>query len=58
MFFHFVVFFKPNSKKLKIFTIMINITILETYPLKQLIPKKPKLLEVNIKNKFKSALKL
>ena len=27
---------------------MINITIIDTYPLKQSIPKKPKLFEMNI----------
>ena len=35
--------------------IMINVTIIDTYPLKQLISRKLKLLEVNIDNKLKFA---
>ena len=35
---------------------MINITIIETYPLKQLISRKLRLRETNIDNKFARAL--
>ena len=34
---------------------MINVSIIDTYPLKQLISRKLKLLEVNIDNKLKFA---
>ena len=37
---------------------IINITIIDTYPLEELIPKKLKLLEINIDNKLKFAYEL
>ena len=46
--------FKPNSNKLTIM-IIINITIIDTYPLKQLISRILKLLEININIKLKFA---
>ena len=56
--FHFVLFFKPNSNELIIMITMINITIIETYPLKKLILRKPELLEMTIDNKHKFAHEL
>ena len=53
--FDFVLFFKPISNKLIIMIITINITIIDIYPLKQLISRKVKLLEMNIYNKLKFA---
>ena len=53
--FDFVLFFKPISNKLIIMIITINITIMDIYPLKQLISRKVKLLEMNIYNKLKFA---
>ena len=53
--FDFVLFFKPISNKLIIMIITINITIIDIYPLKQLISRKVKLFEMNIYNKLKFA---
>ena len=53
--FDLVLFFKPISNKLIIMIITINITIIDIYPLKQLISRKVKLLEMNIYNKLKFA---
>ena len=53
--FDFVLFFKPISNKLIIMIITINITTIDIYPLKQLISRKVKLLEMNIYNKLKFA---
>ena len=53
--FDFVLFFKPISNKLIITIITINITIIDIYPLKQLISRKVKLLEMNIYDKRKFA---
>ena len=53
--FQFVLFFKPNGKKLTIMIKMITIIIMEVimeYPLKQLISKKLKLLDMNTDNKL------
>ena len=55
MIFDLVLFFKPISNKLIIMIIAINITIIDIYPLKQLISRKVKLLEMNIYNKLKFA---
>ena len=55
MIFDLVLFFKPISNKLIIMIITINITIIDIYPLKQLISRKVKLLEMNIYNKLKFA---
>ena len=55
MIFDLVLFFKPISNKLIIMIITINITIIDIYPLKQLISRKAKLLEMNIYNKLKFA---
>ena len=51
--FYFGLFFKPNSNKLIIMIIMINIKIIDKYPLKLLISRKFKLFEMNIDNKVK-----
>ena len=55
MIFDLVLFFKPISNKLIIMIITINITIIDIYPLKQLISRKVKLLEMSIYNKLKFA---
>ena len=55
MIFDLVLFFKSISNKLIIMIITINITIIDIYPLKQLISRKVKLLEMNIYNKLKFA---
>ena len=55
MIFDLVLFFKPISNKLIIMIITINITIIDIYPLKLLISRKVKLLEMNIYNKLKFA---
>ena len=55
MIFDLVLFFKPISNKLIIMIITINITIIDIYPLKKLISRKVKLLEMNIYNKLKFA---
>ena len=49
------VIFKPNQNKLIMMIIMLNITIIDTYPLKQLISKKLTLLKMNKANNLKFA---
>ena len=49
------VIFKPNQNKLIMMIIMLNITIIDTYPLKQLISKKLTLLKMNKVNNLKFA---
>ena len=49
------IIFKSNQNKLKMMIIMLNITIINTYPLKQLISKKLKLLKMNKANNLKFA---
>ena len=49
------VIFKLNQNKLIMMIIMLNITIIDTYPLKQLISKKLTLLKMNKVNNLKFA---
>ena len=53
--FHFVVFFKPNLNKFITMITMIDITIIDTYPLKSLTSRKLKLLEIYIDNELNFA---
>ena len=53
--FHFVVFFKPNWNKFTTMITMIDITIIDTYPLKSLTSRKLKLLEIYIDNELNFA---
>ena len=53
--FHFVVFFKPNWNKFITMITMIDITIIDTYPLKSLTSRKLKLLEIYIDNELNFA---
>ena len=53
--FHFVVFFKPNWNKFITMITMIDITIIDTYPLKSLTSRKLELLEIYIDNELNFA---